>query len=553
MESAANMNQWGWWKGAGMVLLLGTAVFGVYGGTGKHGWVAWDDNGYITENEVVRKGLTWAGTKWAWTTGEQANWHPLTWLSLMVDREVFGDWAGGGHLESAALHWVNALLLWWVLGRLTGRRQAAWWAALLWAVHPLRAESVAWASERKDVLSALFGLAAVGVYLGGHRDDAPTRRQGEGRGTRRMWKVAGWMAVSLLCKPTLVTLPCLLLLLDGWPLKRWGQEGWWRLVREKWMLWGLAAAACAATLAAQREAMASMETVGWGERAATALTAYGWYLEKWVWPSELAFYYPRSWAGVTWTCATGWGMGLAAATALAVWAWRRHGWGWAGVGWFWFLGTFVPMIGLVQVGGQVWADRYTYWPEMGLWMVVSGMAGAWVSAGRRPVARRRATAAAGLAAAAALGWAARGQVATWADGETLARRALAVTGESDVAERVLGEERYRKGDWAGALEHWEKAAELNGKSGEIWSQVGMARHAAGDRAGARKAWKRAVAVSPEEWKAMNNLAWTALEEGRTVEARAWIHRAMAHAEARASAGVLDTEAAIRRAEENEEE
>jgi hypothetical protein len=522
--------------------------------------VAWDDNGYIYENARVKEGVTWDGIRWAWTTGEMTNWHPLTWMSLMLDRELFGDWPGGGHLETAVLHWANALLLWWVLGRLTGSWRAGWWGALLWAVHPLRVESVAWASERKDVLATLFGLAAVGTYAGGRgatkrrddetRDDETNRWLGRGR----MWGVAGWMAASLMCKPTMVTLPCVLLLLDAWPLGRWKRGAWRELLEEKWMLWGLSVASCAMTLSVQRGAMSSLETVGLADRVATAMAGYGWYLEKWAWPSGLTFFYPRAWAGVSAWNAAGWGAMLLGTSVAAAWAWKRKGWGWTGVGWFWFLGTLVPMIGLVQVGGQVWADRYSYWPEMGLWLGVAGGVSAWWrpdSKGAKSTWKAVALCGIGGALAVGLGWAARIQAGWWVDGETLAKQALAVTGENAVAERVWGEEFFRRGHWAEARLHWERAADLDRKNADVWTQVGMARYHQGDHEGAREAWKRAVEASERQWMAMNNLAWVELEDGHVADARKWIDRALENPEARAQPGVRDTEADVRKAEENE--
>ena len=470
----------------------------------------------------------------------------------MLDWELFGDWAGGGHLESAALHGLNALLLWWVLARMTGRRLVGWWAALLWAVHPLRVESVAWASERKDVLATLFGLAAVVMYLGGRgaakrRTDEPkSGDEREGTGAWRMWGVAGWLATSLLCKPTMVTLPCVLLLLDGWPSGRWKREKAWRLVAEKWPLWLVAAASCAGTLIAQRGAMASVSAVGVGERVATALTGYGWYLEKWAWPSGLACFYPRDWAGVTWGEAACWGMALAAASAGAAWAWQQKGWGWVGVGWFWFLGTLVPMIGLVQVGGQVWADRYSYWPHMGLWLVAACGAAEW--AGDRAW-RRRLAVLSGVAVAVTLAVASRIQTGTWKDNEHLFGRALAVTTGNAPAEGNLGTALAKEGRWAEARGHLESAVALNPADGILWYQLGTVRWHQCERGGALEAWKRAVREDETQWEAMNNLAWVALEEGRVAEARQWIDRAMANEKARENAGVLDTEERVRRAEE----
>lgn len=366
-------------------------------------------------------------------------------------------------------------------------------------------------------------------------------------GTGRMWAVAGWMAASLMCKPTMVTLPCLLLLLDAWPLERWKRETAWGLVREKWMLWVLVAASCRMTLAVQESAMSSLENIGFGDRVATAMRAYGWYLEKWLWPTGLAFFYPWEWAGVTWTGAAVCGAVLAAASAGVVWAWRKKGVGGVGVGWFWYLGTLVPMIGLVQVGRQVWADRYSYWPEMGLWLAAACLAAE--ALGKRPPFWRRAAAVAGLLAAVALGWMARGQTAAWRDGTELVTRGEGVTGKHVTGERVLGEEAYRKGDWAEAAAHWKLATEMDGQFGDAWSQLGMARYASGNHAAAREAWEMAVQVDGRQWMAMNNLAWVCLEDGEIEIARMWIEKALEFPAARASEGVWDTERAVRDAEE----
>ena len=482
-----------------------------------NGFVYFDDDKYVFENEALEDGLTWGAVRWAFEGEHAANWHPVTWLSHALDITLFGMDAGWHHGVTVLLHAVNALLVWWVLRRLTGRGGLAWAAAALWAVHPLRVESVAWASERKDVLAAFFALWAMGVYAGGRT------------GWRRRAAVGALYALSLMSKPSWVTLPFGLLVVDFWPLGRWKRRDWWRLWGEKAELFALAGASCAATMAAQTaggSVWAAGSLSGWARVSHAAVSVWA-YLRMWAWPKGLAVLYPYPEAGWRW-----WGGGAAIAGIVAAsgvfWARRRESPWWL-AGWLWFLGTLVPMSGLVQVGRQAWADRYMYVPQLGLsvalcWGLGEGakrMRGAW---GCR-------AAVAGLVAelAAETALSAR-QVRVWKDHETLFQHALAVTENNVFALGTLGIYYGKEGRTAEALECLEAVARTGKADAEAWSALGLARLQGGDAAGAVEAYRRAVSWDGQ-WEAMNNLAWLlGMDDGATeaerAEAVTWAERAL---------------------------
>ncbi len=421
-------------------LALAALVWISFGGALRNGFVAFDDDDYVYANPQVAQGLTVAGVGWAFAAGHAANWHPLTWLAHMADVELFGLNPAGHHFTSLLLHAANAILLFLVLRGLTGRFWPALWAAALWAVHPLRTESVVWISERKDVLSTFFGLLALGAY----GRAAPRGRLG--------W-TAPFFALSLMAKPTWVTLPFVLLLLDVWPLGRRPAEPWRKLAAEKGPLFLLAALACVVTFWVQREsgAVQSFEHYAPGQRLANAAVAVADYLRAVVWPFGLAAFYPHPGGNLAPGAVGGALALLLALTVLAVAGARRRPWG--AVGWLWFLGTLVPMLGLVQVGGAARADRYTYLPQIGLMVALAwGVDAAVARRGGR-------TSLAALAGALVLGLAllARGQTATWRDSETLFRRALATTAGNAVAHYNLAGCLWAAGRKAEALEHFEAA------------------------------------------------------------------------------------------------
>jgi len=403
-----------------VAVLLTALTIGAYSAAGGLGFVTWDDPIYVRDNPRVAAGPTWENVKWAFTTDYASNWHPLTWLSHMLDARLFGVTPGPHHWVNVAIHVANTLLLFFALLRMTGFVGRAAFVAALFAVHPLHVESVAWISERKDVLSTLFLLATLHAYVSYAR--ATTRRG------PRMTLVCALFAAGVMSKPMVVTLPFLLLLLDRWPLAR--TESTRRLVVEKTPLFALAAVGSIATLVAQTQtsAIGSLSMYSLGMRLANAAVAYVEYVARTFWPADLGAFYPfphsLSAGLVVFAIAA-----LVAVSALAIAQTKRRPW--LFVGWFWFVGTLVPAIGVVQVGHQAMADRYTYVPIVGLFVVV-----AWGAV--ELLARLRNAAVVEIACAsiviAACAVATRAQLTYWKDGESLWRRVLDVTENNIVAD-----------------------------------------------------------------------------------------------------------------------
>lgn len=402
-----------------LALVAVTAL--VYAGVLTSGFLAFDDDIYVTERPEVAGGLTLQGWKWAWTSFQGANWFPLTRLSWQLDAQLFGLSATAFHATSLLLHLANALLLFEALRRLTRDPWPSAFAAALFALHPLHVESVAWISARKDVVSGFcFGLALL-----------LHERRVRGRDPRG-WAAALFvtLGLGLLAKPMLVTVPCVLLLLDYWPLRRLGEGRLRPVVIEKLPLLALAAVASVVTLAAQRAggAVQDLEAVPLWMRLEAALDAYLVYLWKFVWPFDLAAFYPHPRGSVPlWRS----GLGLAVLLGASAATWlgrRRHPY--LLVGWLWFAGMLVPVIGLVQVGQAGLADRYSYLPLTGLAVAMAWGARS-LAVGRPALAR--AFVAGALAWLAVLGLATRAQVRTWRDTETLFRHALRVTERNHVA------------------------------------------------------------------------------------------------------------------------
>jgi hypothetical protein len=414
-----------------------------------NGFILLDDGLYVTGNAWVRKGITLDGLTRMWTANVANNWHPLTMLSHMLDCELFGLAPAGHHLTSLLLHLANVVLLFEVLRRMTGAVWPSSAAAALFAVHPLHVESVAWVSERKDVLSACFWILAMGCYA------LYVRRPSRGR----YLAVAAAMLLGLMAKPMVVTLPFVLLLLDIWPLQRLRFEPGWgrrlaRLAREKLPLFALSAAAILVTLRYQTTSIVALEVLPWRLRLANAAISYAAYLGKMVLPRDLAVFYPLSFQIPLWKPAAAAAL-LAALTALAVWRARKAPW--LLVGWLWFLGTLVPVIGLVQVGRQAMADRYTYLPSIGVYLAVCwGLA----DLARRSAARRAVLAAAAAAAILALALATRAQVRHWSTTVTLFQHALEATGDNYVAHLALAKAFMQEKNWSGAAKHYRAALNL---------------------------------------------------------------------------------------------
>jgi tetratricopeptide (TPR) repeat protein len=388
------------WIYAGLLL----ATFAVYAQVGQFDFVNFDDPDYVTGNPHVRAGITAAGVKWAFTSVEAANWFPLTRISHMLDFQLFGLRSGWHHLSSVLIHALAALALFAFLHLATGAPWRSAFVAFLFALHPLHVESVAWIAERKDVLSALFWFLTLWAYVG-----------------RRYGLALAAFCLGLMSKPMLVTLPFVLLLLDIWPLRRW--PALW----EKAPFFALSAAASIATYLAQ-SGSGAVQAFPLGLRIENALVSYVVYIAKTFWPARLAVFYPYPAAVPVWQ-ATLAGLALLS-VSVAVVLWFRA-YPYLAVGWFWFLGTLVPVIGLVQVGGQARADRYMYIPMTGLAIIL-----AWGAADL--LRRKEALAAVGVAACVVcvpLTWA---QAEHWENSQTLFQHALDVTDGNYLAHHNLG-------------------------------------------------------------------------------------------------------------------
>src|SRR6266496_1729627 len=345
-----------------LLILLGLAIvtFGIYAQVIGHRFITFDDPTYIQENPMVNRGVTLGGLAWAFTTFYAGNWHPLTWIAHMIDSQLFGMIAGGHLLVNALIHAANTLLVFWFLFRTTHARWSSALVAALFALHPLHVESVAWAAERKDTLSTFFGLLSLIAYV----------RYAEAPSIRRYAWVAITLALGLLAKPMLVTWPFVMLLLDYWPLGRFdltsGREvatKFWPLLREKLPLFALVAASAVITSVAQSHAGAvrTFTEVPVALRLSNALVSYAKYLLLAFWPNDLAVFYPFPQAGIPAWQIIGAALLLIGITAFCLFQGKIRPY--LVVGWLWFLGTLVPVIGLVQVGAQIMADRYFYVPS----------------------------------------------------------------------------------------------------------------------------------------------------------------------------------------------
>jgi hypothetical protein len=486
-------------------LALGT--FALYAQVGTHAFLQYDDDLYVTANAAVRAGLTWSGVRWAFTSLDAFGWQPLTWLSHMLDVQLFGLDAGAHHLVNAAIHAANAALLFAVLAHLTGATARSAVVAALFAVHPLHVESVAWLAERKDLLSTAFGFLALAAYA----------RYVARPSAARYACVVAALAASLAAKPMWVTAPFLLLLLDVWPLRRFrdGRAGALRLVLEKVPLVALVAASSAVAVVAQARggAVTSLDRLDLASRVANVTVAYVRYLGKTVWPSDLAAFYPMPEGGPGLLAVAGSAAVLLALTGAALAAVRAMPW--IAVGWLWFLGMLVPVIGLVQLGSQAMADRYTYVPAVGVFV---GVVWTLAEVGARRVAVRHAgTAAAAVTITALAGLTVR-QAPLWRDQETLFRHTLAVTGPNPRAHHILSQALGEKGAYPEAVVHAAIAAQLDPANPRTHKNLGYLLYRAGRVDEAIAALERAVALQPDYAEAHANLA---IAYGR----KGWVDRA----------------------------
>ncbi len=420
------------------VLLAATLV--VFSGALDAGFYVVDDLINVADNPHVQVGFDRDSVAWSFTTTHGSNWMPLAWLSYLADAELWGRNPAGYHAQNLAWHLAAVAALFFALRRLTRNPWASLGIAALFAIHPLHVESVLWINERKDLISGFFFALTLWAYAG--YVAAP--------GVRRYLCVFFAMALGLLAKPMLVTLPFVLLLLDAWPLDRSNTRLRVR-IREKLPLFGLALLSSLATLWAQQAAIADLAFIPFDARIWNALQAYVLYPARMFWPVDLAVHYPHAGADTSAIAGIASGILLLGVSAIAFFVRKRHPY--AIVGWLWYVGMLVPVIGIVQVGTQASADRYTYLPLIGLFLVLIETARAMAASTNAP----RSLAAAVVAVLALLAVRAHEQVGFWASDETLLQRALAVTDDNFVVEYNLGWLLAQRGEIARAESHFARA------------------------------------------------------------------------------------------------
>jgi len=487
----------------------------VYFQTFGYGYVYYDDDRYVYDNPMVKAGISGQSLAWAFTTFYFANWHPLTWISYLLDYQLFGLNAGAEHAVNVVLHLGAITFLFLALLVMTRQPFRSGLVAAIFALHPLHVESVAWIAERKDVLSTFFQMLTLLLYA----------RYAEKPVLKRYAAMALAFALSLLAKPMAVTLPLVLLLLDVWPLHRVKFETWRenlpRLLLEKTPLLAMSAIASVLTFMAQRSGGAVVSLVGmpFSERLANALTAYVGYIGKTFWPVDLAVLYPLRTATPASVAAAI--LILIAITALAVATFQSRPY--FLTGWLWYLGMLVPVIGLVQVGRQSMADRYTYMPLVGLSIALVWLLAEEVE--RRPSLRQAAAAVAFLVLA-ILAVGAYHQAGFWKDSETLFRHTLAVTRDNSIIENNLGVVIQREGrlDEAGAL--YRQALAVAPDYTEAQTNLGVVLAGQGKHDEAIKLYRQALTTDPNYADAHANLGHEHLMRGQVAEAFAQLSEAL---------------------------
>jgi Flp pilus assembly protein TadD len=493
-------------------LLLAAVVFAVYFPVLHYGFVDYDDGDYFFNNAHVQGGFSRANVSWAFTSSEAVNWHPLTWLSLMLDAQLFGQGAAAPHLVNVVLHAANSILLFLLLRRLTGARWQSTAVAMFFAVHPLHVESVAWVSERKDVLSGFFALLTLLCY--------ERYVRAEGRQPRQKWVFYSLaillFACGLMSKPMLVTLPFVMLLLDFWPLGRFTMASLPRLLLEKVPFILLSAAASVATFLVQHQggAVTSLNRFPLSLRIENAFISYARYLGKTFWPIDLATPYPAPEyrPAVVVVLAVTLFIGLC---AVALMAGKKFPFVFAG--WFWFAGMLVPVIGLVQVGPQSMGDRYMYLPLIGILVIIVWGAGE-LSAKYRPPRLLIPAIAVILLLACAVR--ARNQVGAWRDSGTLFGHAMAVTDKNYFSALSLGAWYAKIGQTEQSLHYYYEAARVSPGDASDLYDAANAFAKLGHWPEAIDIYHRALQAAPNDPDILNNLGFALAQNHQLPEATA---------------------------------
>jgi Tfp pilus assembly protein PilF len=532
-----------------LFLLLATLV--VFSPVYHHSFLHLDDDLYITNNPNVQQGLSGESIKWAFTSTHAGLWIPLTWLSLMLDFELFGLKAGGYHLNNLFFHLANTILLFFLFKRMTGGLWRSAFVAALFALHPLRVESVAWVVERKDVLSTFFFLLSIHSYV----------RYTEHNRISFAYVLALFLfSLSLMAKPMLVTLPCLLLLLDYWPLGRFDfiksdphayQEAVAaqsspktpiiaRLLIEKIPFFPLSLICSIATLLAQRSfgALSSLQALPLRARLANALVSYLEYIRKMFWPHDLAVLYPYPLETLPQWKVAGAGLLLGGVTIFALWSARR-GYRYLLAGWLWYLVGLLPVIGLIQAGPQAMADRFTYVPLIGLFLMISwsvpDLIGNW-----RP-RRVILSISAGLVLA-LLMVTTHFQLKHWRDSISLFEHTLRVTDNNGVMHNNLGVVFIEQGRFAEAIPHFTKALQIRPKDVKAHINLAVSLAHLGELQKAKEHYLLVLELEPHHAGAHNNLGNVLLIQGRVDEAAVEFSKALDidgdYAEAHNNLGVI---------------
>ncbi|HUA39604.1 MAG TPA: tetratricopeptide repeat protein [Candidatus Sulfopaludibacter sp.] len=503
-------------------LLLVLVTLALYLPATYHAFTNLDDDQYVTANPHVKAGLTWRGVAWAFRSGYADNWHPLTWISHMLDCQLYGLNPAGHHFTSVLLHIANAVLLFLFLNRTTGTTWRSGFVAALFAWHPLHVESVAWVAERKDMLSAFFWLLTLMAYARFVEESKV-----ESPKSKIFFAATLLMfACGLMSKPMVVTLPFVLLLLDFWPFQRISnfqlQGSNLRLLAEKIPFFALSLAASIITFLAQQAAgaVSSLETVPLPARLANALLSYLRYVLKTFWPSDLAVLYPLQTHSPPLLILVS-TLLILACSVLVVWLARRHPY--LFVGWFWYLGTLVPVIGLVQVGRQSMADRYMYLPSIGLFIVV--VWSFWLLLTKWPASRWFAFGAglAALAGCLAVSWT---QLKYWQNSMTLFVHAGAVTSDNYVAYSHIGETFEEMGQFDQAVAFQEQSARINPRYAQGQSELGAALADEGRLPEALECFRNAVQLQPDNAILHYNLGTALFDSGEPDAAAAQFAKAL---------------------------
>ncbi len=500
-----------------LLILLG--LFAAYWQVHNFAFVGFDDSDYIINNPAVNNGLSWASIKWAFTAFYAANWHPLAWLSHMLDVSFFGLQSGYHHLTSLSWHLANTALLFYLLYRCWGG--TVWRSAIvvvLFAWHPLRVESVAWVAERKDLLCAFFWLLTLISY------SYYSKRES----WQRYLLTLLMAAAALLAKPMAVTLPFLLLVLDFWPLQRYSQLGGKRLFLEKIPFFLLIVLSAVLTFMAQRQAgaVSSATALGVLPRLVNAIVAYCEYVKLLFWPHNLAVLYryriDYSWLRV--------GVSLLCFCGSLGWAfYERKRYPFLIVGWCWFVGTLVPVIGLVQVGGQAWADRYTYFPAIGLWLAL-----VWLGAEICSLKWRRYAVAVVILISLVYLFLSWKQIGYWRNSVTLFQRAVAVDKDNPAAYDLLGQALSTAKNWSAADQAFARALKLNPNFGQALVNWGNCLQEQGRNRAAESVYRQAMQPEIKEIGAFVALAALFKQEHRLDAAEKILRQASQFAPANAA-------------------